>query len=29
MRISAFKGIGLDDLKDFIYDNLGFMRVYS
>jgi|TARA_B110000444_G_scaffold70780_1_gene66524 uncharacterized protein len=28
MRISAFKGIGLDDLKDFIYDNLGFMRVY-
>ena len=28
MRISAFKGIGLDDLKDFIYDTLGFMRVY-
>ena len=28
MRISAFKGIGLDELKDFIYDNLGFMRVF-
>ena len=28
MNISAFKDIGLDDLKDFIYDNLGFMRVY-
>lgn len=28
MRISAFKGDGLDDLKDFIYDNLGFMRVF-
>lgn len=28
MRISAFKDIGLDDLKDFIYDNLGFMRVF-
>jgi ribosome-interacting GTPase 1 len=28
MRISAFKGIGLEDLKDFIYDNLGFMRVF-
>ena len=28
MRISAFKDIGLDELKDFIYDNLGFMRVY-
>ncbi|MCH1461709.1 MAG: GTP-binding protein [Candidatus Poseidonia sp.] len=28
MNISAFKDIGLDELKDFIYDNLGFMRVY-
>ena len=28
MRISAFKDIGLDELKDFIYDNLGFMIVY-
>jgi hypothetical protein len=28
MRISAFNGTGLDDLKDFIYDNLGFMRVF-
>ena len=28
MRISAFKGTGLEDLKDFIYDNLGFMRVF-
>jgi hypothetical protein len=28
MRISAFKGIGLEELKDFIYDNLGFMRVF-
>jgi hypothetical protein len=28
MRISAFRGYGLDDLKDFIYDNLGFMRVF-
>ena len=28
MRISAFKGTGLDELKDFIYDNLGFMRVF-
>ena len=28
MNISAFKDIGLDDLKDFIYDNLGFMRVF-
>ena len=28
MRISAFKDIGLDELKDFIYDNLGFMRVF-
>ena len=28
MRISAFKDIGLEELKDFIYDNLGFMRVY-
>ena len=28
MRISAFKDIGLDDLKDFIYENLGFMRVF-
>jgi hypothetical protein len=28
MRISAFKGMGLDDLKDFIYDNLGFMQVF-
>ena len=28
MRISAFKGTGLEELKDFIYDNLGFMRVY-
>ena len=27
MRISAFKDIGLE-LKDFIYDNLGFMRVF-
>ena len=28
MNISAFKDIGLEDLKDFIYDNLGFMRVF-
>ena len=28
MRISAFKDIGLEELKDFIYDNLGFMRVF-
>lgn len=28
MRISAFRGYGLDELKDFIYDNLGFMRVF-
>jgi len=28
MRISAFKEFGLEELKDFIYDNLGFMRVY-
>ena len=28
MRISAYKDIGLDALKDFIYDNLGFMRIY-
>ncbi|MGB2037564.1 MAG: OBG GTPase family GTP-binding protein [Candidatus Poseidoniaceae archaeon] len=28
MEISAFKDIGLTELKDFIYDNLGFMRVY-
>ena len=28
MNISAFKGTGLEELKDFIYDNLGFMRVY-
>ncbi len=28
MRISAFKGTGLEELKDFIYDNLGFMRIY-
>ena len=28
MRISAFKGTGLEELKDFIYDNLGFMRVF-
>ena len=28
MRISAFKDMGLEELKDFIYDNLGFMRVY-
>ena len=28
MRISAFKDIGLDALKDFIYENLGFMSVY-
>ena len=28
MNISAFKDIGLDELKDFIYNNLGFMRVY-
>ena len=28
MRISAFKDIGLEALKDFIYDNLGFMRIY-
>ena len=28
MNISAFKDIGLDELKDFIYDNLGFMRVF-
>jgi hypothetical protein len=28
MRISAFKGTGLDELKDFIYDNLGFMSIY-
>ena len=28
MRISAFKEQGLEELKDFIYDNLGFMRVF-
>ena len=28
MRISAFKDIGLEELKDFIYDNLGFMRIF-
>ena len=28
MRISAFKEWGLEELKDFIYDNLGFMRVF-
>ena len=28
MRISAFKGTGLDELKDFIYDNLGFMSIF-
>jgi ribosome-interacting GTPase 1 len=28
MNISAFKDIGLDELKDFIYENLGFMRVF-
>jgi hypothetical protein len=28
MRISAFKGTGLEELKDFIYDNLGFMSIY-
>jgi small GTP-binding protein len=28
MNISAFKDIGLDELKDFIYENLGFMRIY-
>ena len=28
MRISAFKGTGLEELKDFIYDNLGFMRIF-
>ena len=28
MRISAFKDIGLEELKDFIYDNLGFMQEY-
>jgi hypothetical protein len=28
MNISAFKGTGLEELKDFIYDNLGFMRVF-
>jgi len=28
MNISAFKDIGLEELKDFIYDNLGFMRVF-
>ena len=28
MRISAFKDMGLEELKDFIYDNLGFMRVF-
>ncbi len=28
MHISAFKGTGLDKMKDFIYDNLGFMSIY-
>ena len=28
MRISAFKEQGLEELKDFIYDNLGFMRIF-
>jgi len=28
MRISAFRGDGVEELKDFIYDNLGFMRVF-
>tara|TARA_Y100000589_G_scaffold56533_2_gene46799 strand:- start:5885 stop:7000 length:1116 start_codon:yes stop_codon:yes gene_type:complete len=28
MEISAFKDIGLTELKDFIYDNLGFMRIF-
>ena len=29
MRISAFKEIGLDELKDFIYDNLRFYAGFS
>ncbi|HIG03684.1 MAG TPA: TGS domain-containing protein [Candidatus Poseidoniales archaeon] len=28
MEISAFHGTGLEDMKDFIYDNLGFMSIY-
>ena len=28
MRISAFNGDGIEELKDFIYDNLGFMSIY-
>lgn len=28
MEISAFVGTGLEEMKDFIYDNLGFMSIY-
>tara|TARA_X000000368_G_scaffold413495_1_gene401649 strand:+ start:239 stop:1354 length:1116 start_codon:yes stop_codon:yes gene_type:complete len=28
MRISAFNGDGIEELKDFIYENLGFMSIY-
>ena len=28
LEISAFVGTGLDEMKDFIYDNLGFMSIF-
>ena len=28
MEISAFVGTGLEEMKDFIYDNLGFMSIF-
>ena len=28
MPISAFTGMGVEDMKDFLYDNLGFMSIY-
>lgn len=28
MPISAFTGMGLEEMKDFIYDNLGFMSIF-
>ncbi|CAI8407947.1 MAG: GTPase Obg [Marine Group II euryarchaeote MED-G33] len=28
MPISAYTGMGVEDMKDFLYDNLGFMSIY-
>ena len=28
MPISAYTGMGIEEMKDFLYDNLGFMSVY-